>query len=148
MSGSLITVGHALEQGREVMAVPGPVTSEQSQGCHRLIQQGAKLVQTAEDVLSELSPMYRDALAGEAGGSSGRDQSKDAAPSGLSLDERAVLALFDDPRPVHVDALAENATFGVARLQTALFGLALRGCIDPVAGGYYVPRPRSGAGGS
>ena len=51
------------EQGREVMAVPGPVTSEQSRGCHRLIQQGAKLVQTVEDVLDELSPMYRDALA-------------------------------------------------------------------------------------
>jgi DNA processing protein len=148
-SGSLITAGHALEQGREVMAVPGPVTSEQSWGCHRLIQQGAKLVQAVEDVLSELSPMYRDALAREATASGPPGPAPhDRLEHGLSPDERAVLSLFDDPRPVHVDRLAENATFGMARLQTALFGLALRGCIDPVAGGYYVARPRTGPRGS
>ena len=145
-SGSLITAGHALEQGREVMAVPGPITSEQSRGCHRLIQQGAKLVQTVEDVLSELSPMYRDALAREAPGAAPTGPAPPDRPvQGLTPDETAVLALFDDPRPVHVDRLAENASFGVARLQTALFGLALRGCIDPLAGGYYVARPRTGA---
>jgi DNA processing protein len=148
-SGSLITAGHALEQGREVMAVPGPVTSEQSRGCHKLIQQGAKLVQTVEDVLCELSPMYRDALVRSAPGPvTPAPPGADPARSGLSPDESAVLALFDDPRPVHVDRLAESATFGMARLQTALFGLSLRGCIDPMAGGYYVARPQTGSHGS
>ena len=145
-SGSLITAGHSLEQGREVMAVPGPITSEQSRGCHRLIQQGAKLVQTVEDVLSELSPMYRDALASDSSGSPDVPTEEPERPApGSTPDEGAVLALFDDPRPVHVDQLAERATFGMARLQTALFGLALRGCIDPMAGGYYVARPRGGS---
>lgn len=144
-SGSLITAGHALDQGREVMAVPGPVGSDQSRGCHRLIQQGAKLVQSAVDVLDELSPMYRRSLLPDP--STQPPAPEAAAPRDeppLGEDESAVLALFDDPRPVHVDRLADAAPFGIARLQTALFGLALRGRIAPLAGGYYVARPRTG----
>ena len=139
-SGSLITAGHALEYGREVMAVPGPVTSEASAGCHRLIQQGAKLVEDGEDVLEELSPMYRQAL-GPAVATPGQ---KARPVGGLTPDEAAVLALFDDPRPVHIDRLAETAPFGMARLNPALLGLVLGGCLDPLPGGYYVARPRKG----
>ncbi len=144
-SGSLITAGHALEQGREVFAVPGPVTSDRSRGCHRLIQQGATLVEKADDVLAQLSPMYRNALAPEPQAAENPAPDDRSDPVALSGDERAVLSLFDDPRPVHVDRLAEAAPFGISRLQTALFGLVLRGCIDPMAGGYYVARPRGGS---
>ena len=89
-SGSLITAGHALDQGREVMAVPGPVSSEQSEGCHRLIQDGARLVHRVDDIVAELPPVYTSAIdPGPAPVESGPPD-----PAGLSPDEVEILRLF------------------------------------------------------
>lgn len=136
-SGALGTAAHALEQGREVMAVPGPVDSDRSVGCHRLIQQGAKLVHEAEDVIVELHPELRRRL-----------QPAGAAPTpgggarldGLTEEEALVLSLLADPEPVHLDVLADRAPFDVAKLQVALFGLEMRGAVEQLPGRYYLGR--------
>jgi len=135
-SGSLVTAGHALEQGREVLAVPGPVSSGRSTGTNALIQQGAKLVQNVEDIVEELSPMFRTSMAPPT-----NDAGDDRVDlSGLLPDERAVLDLLDPVEPQHLDELAERAPFSFPRLQTALMGLELRGAIEHLAGRRYLAR--------
>jgi DNA processing protein len=138
-SGTLITVGHALEQGREVMAVPGPVSSHKSVGCHRLIQQGAKLVQDVADIVDELPPLYRPAV-----GRSPGERAADRPPNldDLTADERCVLGIVTRTEPVQLDRLAESAPLGIARLQAALFSLEMRGAVEQQPGRYYVLRPK------
>jgi len=135
-SGSLGTAGLALEQGREVMAVPGPVTSTRSEGTNMLIQQGAKLVQNVEDILVELPPLFVAGVPGHLDEAPGFDEAD------LTEDEGVVLRMIDPVQPVHVDSLAEQVPFGIARLQSALFGLETRGAVDPLPGRYYLLRPR------
>ncbi|HET7038347.1 MAG TPA: DNA-processing protein DprA, partial [Gemmatimonadales bacterium] len=93
-SGALITVNYALRQGREAMAVPGPITSPVSVGCNRLIQNGAKIVLGLRDVLEE----YGIALDGAPGTRLMNDLT--------DAERRALAALDDSPR--HVDELAES----------------------------------------
>lgn len=136
-SGSLITSRLASEQGREVFAVPGPVTSPGSAGPHALIQDGAKLVAKLADVVVELPPPWQEKLAV----ATESDVEGDAANLvDLQPDEERVLGLLDPAEPVQLDILADRIPIGIARLQVALFGLELRGAVEQLPGRYYAVR--------
>lgn len=122
-SGSLITARLAAEQGREVFAIPGSIHSPVARGCHRLIRQGAKLVETAHDVLEELgqpTPMFADPLPQEA-------ESDEAHP--------VLLALGHDP--CGLDELAERSGMSAEKLLSELFNLELAGQIAVLPGNRY-----------
>lgn len=121
-SGSLITARLAGEQGREVFAIPGSIHSPLSKGCHRLIKEGAKLVESAQDVLEEL---------GEATGTV-RAEPDDAA---ASADCALLNAMGYDP--VLPDELAVRAEWPLADVTTQLLELELAGLVSRMPGGRY-----------
>ncbi|NGQ93995.1 DNA-protecting protein DprA [Brevibacillus sp. SYP-B805] len=129
-SGSLITADCALEQGKEVFAVPGPIFSEVSAGPHNLIKQGAKLVTGWEDILDEF-PHLVPAL---------RRSIQPAAAPRLEEAERKLLALIPY-EPVHWDHLHEALDPEARRtMDRELVCLETKGCIISLPGGYYARR--------
>ena len=132
-SGSLITARLALDQGREVFAIPGSIHNPVARGCHRLIRQGAKLVETADDVLEELAPVLGDWLrpapAGEPGPAAANTTHEDP--------EYARLFACLDWQPRGVDELAAASGLGVADVASMLLRLELEGTVRALAGGLY-----------
>jgi DNA processing protein len=117
----------ALEQGREVFAMPGAVTNLMARGCHALLREGACLVEGAEDVVRELFwPVLPDETLG---------------PVSLSDDDRAssatALLRCIDSEPVSVDGLVRRSGLGVAEVNAQLLQLELDGVVSPVAGRGY-----------
>jgi len=134
-SGSLITARLAVEAGREVFAIPGSIHSPQATGCHRLIQQGAKLVETPDDILQELrlddAPPAPARLA-EAQASL-FTALPDATASGSDPDEELLRALGHDP--TSFDALAARTGWSSDRLAARLLDLELAAKVGRLPGG-------------
>jgi DNA processing protein len=122
-SGSLITARCALEQGRDVLAVPGNVLSGRNRGAHALLRDGAKIVESADDILEELG----------VGQPAGRRTADSAAPCA-----DPVLACFTPGEPSDLDALAERSGLSPSRLLPRLFELELEGSVARVGGGRFV----------
>jgi len=119
-SGSLITARLALEQGREVFAIPGSIHAPQSKGCHALLKQGAKLVETAQDILEELGGQL-------------------VATTQLASSGGSTSALLDHLGydPVDADTLCARSGLTIAELSAMLLSLELEGRISALPGGLY-----------
>jgi DNA processing protein len=125
-SGSLITARAAAEQGRDVFAVPGSIHSPLSKGCHALIKSGAKLVECAEDVLSELSGFRRTGYASTA-----------HQRVGVARSEHEVLLAHMGFDPVDVDSLCSRAGLSPEQVSSELLRLELAGLVAALPGGLY-----------
>jgi len=133
-SGALITARHGLEQGREVFAVPGPVTARQSQGCNRLLKSGAKLTESWEDVLAELAAHLR----GEATAGEGLPTAPEPPPPALKLTE-AERKIYDllEAEPLPIDAIIARLRLRPAAVASTLVGLEMQGAVRQLPGKVY-----------
>jgi DNA processing protein len=127
-SGSLITARLAAEQGRDIFAIPGSIHSALAKGCHALIKQGAKLVESADDVLQELAwPSTAAAIPAH------------RAQSGVAVDGQVHAALLAalSHDPAGSDILAERAGLGSAEVLTQLLTLEMKGLVERLPGGLF-----------
>lgn len=126
-SGSLITARLALEQNREVFAIPGSIYSPLSRGCNAMIREGAKLVETPQDIIDELS-QYKQRI---------NFLRAEPEQSLLDLEQQTLLNLVMFS-PTSIDDLVESSAQSVESIAAQLFLLELQGYIEAIAGGCYI----------
>jgi DNA processing protein len=144
-SGSLITARSALEQGREVFAIPGSIHSPLAKGCHQLIRQGAKLVESAQDILEELqlhalAPAVQQAITTSKHSTRNAAVMTQPASTGVpaAMDERAQQVLQAAGHdPTSVDQLAERTGLAASEIQASLLLLELDGIFERLSDGRY-----------
>jgi len=130
-SGSLITAGLALEQGREVFAVPGEAGASRSRGTHRLIRQGAKLVERVEDIVEEIAPQLLERAGAE------QLQIPLALPSDLGTDAKTIFGLIAE-RALQIDEVIEASRLPAAKVSQILLDLEIRGLLKQLPGKRFI----------
>lgn len=134
-SGSLITANQALEQGRSVFAVPGPIDRPTSLGCNRLIQSGAKLVCDGSDILEELKPALNPELALDFGGSAPDSNGADRETNLSDTETKILAALGHDELPL--DSLVSRSGLPLTMVSTTLLQLEMKALIKQLPGKYF-----------
>lgn len=142
-SGSLITARMAMEQGREVFAIPGSIHNPLSRGCHQLIREGAKLVEKAEHIIEELGALAGIRLSAD----SPTSTSNDPDPPDGDMPDGEYQILFEHLGfdPIHIDQLVANSGLTADAVSSMLLLLELQGQVASMPGGRYV---RTGSSGS
>ena len=130
-SGSLISARLAAEQGREIFAIPGSIHNPLSRGCHQLIRQGAKLVESADDIFSELGPLVGHLMQNAAS-----PTRETAADSDYDAEYETLLSTLSYD-PASADQLAEHSGLTIDQVSSMLLILELEGKIQVQAGGRY-----------
>ncbi len=127
-SGSLITARYAVEQNKEVFAIPGSIHNPMARGCHQLIRQGAKLVETAEDILEELHVSLRQNTAYPLKSAKNTQKKPKDLPQALDPDHQKLLKCLAY-EPASIDELVNNSDFNAAEVASMLLILELEGRI-------------------
>ncbi|MDQ3555852.1 MAG: DNA-processing protein DprA, partial [Gemmatimonadota bacterium] len=135
-SGAQHTVNYALEQGKEIFAVPGPIGSATSAGTNQMLKDGARLVTGVQDILEELGGVGTLSASPRAPRPEIPAPTEPAEPEGLSAEERRVFAALG-PDPLHVDPLGSAAGLPPGQLLPALLALELRGVVEALPGKHF-----------
>jgi DNA processing protein len=139
-SGSLITARLAMEQNREVMAVPGNITSKNSFGTNYLIKSGAKLVQQWQDVVSELPSEISTKILPpkiDEEKTAGESKQNDSQPAGLNKNEEKIWTILSADEEIHIDDLMEKSKLSFGELNNVLVNLDLKDLIRTLPGNKY-----------